>query len=93
MGGRTRPTKICDHCGATLRASALACPECGSDARTGWADEEEIQYQSVDLPDLEDVPEWSPEREDRGSLPGWVRVTAWAAVAGFLLLLLIRLLG
>ena len=86
-----RGTKVCDHCGETLSATAIACPECGSDAQTGWADEEEIQYQSVDLPDLGDAPEWSPTQEARGDMPGWVRITAWAAAAGFLILLLSRL--
>ncbi len=39
----------CPHCGATFRAGRAACPECGSDARTGWQDQEEIDYQSLDL--------------------------------------------
>ena len=29
----------CAHCGAEIRRDALACPDCGSDAETGWADE------------------------------------------------------
>ena len=45
-GRRKRFT--CPHCGAVVEPGALACPECGSDERTGWsphaADEE------VDIP-------------------------------------------
>lgn len=34
--------RICEHCGADVPPRAAACPECGSDERTGWADEDEI---------------------------------------------------
>ncbi|GJM21442.1 MAG: hypothetical protein DHS20C15_13570 [Planctomycetota bacterium] len=29
----------CPHCDAEVPRGALACPECGSDASTGWGDE------------------------------------------------------
>lgn len=29
----------CPHCDAEVPARAAACPECGSDAHTGWSDE------------------------------------------------------
>jgi hypothetical protein len=29
----------CAHCGALVPARAVACPECGSDAATGWSEE------------------------------------------------------
>ena len=32
----------CPHCGAALPCRALACPDCGSDAETGWADDETL---------------------------------------------------
>jgi hypothetical protein len=34
----------------------VACPECGSDERTGWQDAEEIDYQSLELPDEPSAP-------------------------------------
>ncbi len=40
----------CPHCGAEVRVGAAVCRECGSDADTGWQDEEEVAYQSLDLP-------------------------------------------
>ena len=30
---------ICPHCGAEVARRALACPECGSDDKTGWAED------------------------------------------------------
>jgi ribosomal protein L40E len=30
---------VCPHCGADVPAHARSCPECGSDERTGWADD------------------------------------------------------
>lgn len=65
----------CPHCGARFKRGRLACPECGSDAETGWASAEEIDYRSIDLPD--DAP--APRRErDR---PIWLIAAALALVA------------
>ena len=32
------PPEICPNCGAILPPKAKACPECGSDEKTGWSD-------------------------------------------------------
>jgi hypothetical protein len=40
----------CPQCGADVPVGARACRECGSDAATGWQSSEEIDYQSLDLP-------------------------------------------
>jgi hypothetical protein len=40
---------ICPHCGAEVPAKARACPECGSDEQTGWA--EDAATGTLDLPD------------------------------------------
>ena len=42
---------ICPYCGAEVPQGAKACPECGSDEQTGWA--EQARYDSLDLPDEE----------------------------------------
>ncbi len=47
----------CPHCGAPVPARAKSCRECGSDAGTGWAPEERIGSESVDLPEQELDPE------------------------------------
>ena len=36
---KRRRTFTCSHCGAEVMAPALACPECGSDAQTGWSED------------------------------------------------------
>ncbi len=41
--------QICPNCGAKVRPNAKACPECGSDEKTGWS--EEAETGGVDLPD------------------------------------------
>lgn len=41
--------ETCPNCGAEVPPGAKACPECGSDERTGWSDE--ARYDSLDLPD------------------------------------------
>jgi hypothetical protein len=41
----------CPNCGADVPVGKKGCRECGSDASTGWMDSEEIDYQSIDIPD------------------------------------------
>lgn len=41
----------CPHCGADVAAGSKVCRECGSDAGTGWQDGDEIDYQSIEIPD------------------------------------------
>ena len=39
----------CPNCGAELPKKARACPECGSDEKTGWS--ERAASDGLDLPD------------------------------------------
>ena len=52
-GRRKKPVEYfdCPHCGAPVKSTARACRECGSDLKTGWQSEDEIDYQSIELPD------------------------------------------
>lgn len=60
-----RPTLICPNCGASFPKGRLACPECGSDENTGWKSQEDIDYESVDIPDV-----WGEEKPARnGPIP------------------------
>lgn len=43
--------ETCPNCGAEFKSTRLSCPECGSDAQTGWQSSEEIDYMSIDLPE------------------------------------------
>ncbi|MCA8978082.1 MAG: hypothetical protein KDC98_25370 [Planctomycetes bacterium] len=86
MRRRAKPRRElfeCPHCGADVVLGAKVCRECGSDADTGWLDEEEIGYQSLDLPsgysDRPDHP--GAGRSER--LPRWVVVTALVVVVAF----------
>lgn len=54
MARRSKPKReffACPHCGADVPVGAKACKECGSDATAGWQSEEEVEYQSLDLPE------------------------------------------
>jgi len=42
------PPETCANCGADIPRHARACPECGADERTGWA--EQSLYDGLDLP-------------------------------------------
>lgn len=72
----------CPNCGEPVRAGAAACRHCGSDDRTGWQSGEEIDYQSVDVPDG-----WGPDDETPAprSAIGW----RWRVVALVLAIVLI----
>lgn len=86
----------CAHCGAPLPAGARSCRECGSDAETGWKDEEELFLASVELPefDEEDYRSAMGEIEGRGSLaarrPRWVLWITWILLAALALLFFLR---
>lgn len=88
---RTRP---CPNCGEPVSSRALACPECGSDAETGWSDDTYLD--GLELPD-DDAYEEFLERElgvtrsgkgERNA--GWRRV-AWVVILALLLPLIVGL--
>lgn len=80
---RTKPPREifeCPHCGADVPIGSAACKECGSDASTGWQSEEEIQYQSLDIPTG-----WGPEHESkRDGTSWWIQVVAIGVVVAML---------
>ncbi len=41
--------EVCPNCGAAVPPGAKACPECGSDEKTGWS--EEGRTGGLDLPE------------------------------------------
>ena len=41
--------EVCPNCGAFLPRAAKACPECGSDEKTGWS--EKAHADKLGLPD------------------------------------------
>lgn len=76
----------CPNCGAPVAAGAAACRECGSDANTGWKDDDEVDYASIDLPD------GYRDRDDRfardelppSRTPRWIVITALVTAAALI---------
>lgn len=81
-----RRTFACPHCGAEVKQGAKVCRECGSDADTGWQSEEEIDYQSLDLPQG-----WSEDPEHPAATPSPKRGLWFTVVAVVLAALLLTL--
>jgi uncharacterized OB-fold protein len=72
----------CPNCGAFVPRGRLACPECGSDENTGWKSSEEVEYQSVDIPD---------HYEDFAAATGQQRSRSFVAGVAFLLVVILVL--
>ena len=84
MSGRDLAS--CPECGAEYPAGRLACPECGSDAETGWKDEEEIQYQSIDLPN----DDWSSQGKSGAFYGRYLTIALILAILGMLIFVFMR---
>lgn len=60
------PPETCPNCGAEVPPRAKACPQCGSDERTGWS--EDAQSGRLDLPDEDFDYEDYVKREFNGEI-------------------------
>jgi RNA polymerase subunit RPABC4/transcription elongation factor Spt4 len=49
---------ICPVCGAEVPARAKACPECGSDEKTGWSDNTMYDGTGIEDPEEFDYEDW-----------------------------------
>ena len=93
---RTQERVPCPHCGEYIATSSTFCRHCGSDRQTGWAGEEEIAYQSVELPeDEESLEKHSRQvRADRwtrtGAILGLVAMAILTGVAVLVITALAR---
>jgi hypothetical protein len=76
------PPEICPNCGNPVPPRARACPDCGSDERTGWS--EDAATSGLDLPDESFEYEEFVQREFGGERPvrprGVSRFWWWVAV-------------
>ena len=84
-----RETFECPNCGADVPVGKKGCRECGSDAATGWMDSEEIDYQSIDIPDG-----YGPEDEGGGKRREvrvqWVATLLLLLIAAVVVLAILR---
>lgn len=70
----------CPHCGADVPIGSAACRECGSDTETGWQDQEEIDYRSLDLPEG-----YAGDRSDHPGATLTTRRSPWFYVVALVL--------
>lgn len=76
---------VCPICGADVKASAVACPQCGSDDETGWSDN--TMYDEVDLPT---DAEQDAKQAKAAASSGWVGMLIVCVVIGMIVFLIIR---
>ena len=57
----------CPNCGAEVPVGALACPECGSDEKTGWSENTIYDGTGIEVPEEFDYAEW--QRREAGRSP------------------------
>jgi len=86
----TDDTFICPNCGAEVPAGAKACPECGSDEKTGWSENTIYDGTGIEDPEEFDYKGW--KRRELGGMPrksgtGWM----WWLVAVLLFVFLLWL--
>lgn len=70
---------VCPVCGAEVPAQAQACPECGSDEKTGWSDQTVYDNTGVEEFDYED---WKRREGIGPKKPGfgwlwWLVAVGW----------------
>ena len=84
MNAKKKPRRElfeCTHCGADVAVGSKVCRECGSDASTGWQSSEEVDYQSLDLPDGYASDAMHPGGPVSTKPKTWIVVTALVLVA------------
>jgi hypothetical protein len=89
---RPEPPEECSQCGTEIPRSALACPECGADEKTGWDTNPWLPDPDVDIPDYlteDHDPAHDPPIFDHQP---WTRRGWWIVAALVLLLMAFMLL-
>jgi predicted nucleic acid-binding Zn ribbon protein len=80
---KRRAPETCANCSADIPPHARACPECGADERTGWA--EQCIYDGLDLPEDEDERAETNHSRQRRETGRWF----WCLIAIVLVLLFV----
>jgi uncharacterized membrane protein YvbJ len=81
---------LCPHCGAEVPEQAKVCPECGSDAETGWSEKAKYDTLGIEYDDDFDHDEFV-KREFGGKNAGERVNWAWVAIATVLTIVFIFL--
>lgn len=85
--------ELCPNCGESLPRNAKFCRECGSDAKTGWRSSEDIEYDSIELPEQGDYEEFLQREglQTRGVQKGrrWIFLVALILILALFLSLLL----
>ena len=84
---------ICPVCGAEVPARARACPECGSDEKTGWSDNTIYDGTGIEDPDEFDYEDWKRRELGQGpqrSARQWMIWAGTLILIGLLVFLLLR---
>jgi RNA polymerase subunit RPABC4/transcription elongation factor Spt4 len=87
----TDGTFTCPNCGAEISTKARACPECGSDEKTGWSDETIYDGTGIEDPEEFDYEVWK-RRESGGGKRMGKREWLWWFVAVLVLAVFVWLL-
>jgi len=81
---RSDDSFICPTCGAEVPAGAKACPECGSDEKTGWSENTVYDGTGIEDPEEFNYDDWKRRELGAGkrrSRREWL----WWAVAVLIL--------
>ncbi len=83
---------ICPVCGAEVPAKAAACPECGSDERTGWSANTIYDGTDIDDPDDFDYEDWKRREFGKPKPPTSLTWFWWLVAVGASVILVWTLL-
>jgi RNA polymerase subunit RPABC4/transcription elongation factor Spt4 len=83
---------ICPVCGAEVPAKAKACPECGSDEKTGWSDKTIYDGTGIEDPEDFDYEDWKRREGVAGhrSRREWLIWIVAVLALGLMVFLLLR---
>lgn len=94
LNSRPRTPEVCPVCGEDVPPKSLACPECGSDHRTGWKKDADI-YDGVDVTDGDDFNyDEFVEREfgeNQSPKPAGIKVVWWVTAIVLLIAFVLTL--